>query len=266
VVAFFRWAETHYRTPQGEPTTEIGELRRSLGPLTELYGFTLAAEFGPRPGRRAAAGRGAAGGVVICRYLRASRPGEFSPDPAEYDFPELPDEARWRLNAQRGTGPFDMQAAAACRVANPHLPPVGEYAPADALTHARAQARVWAEAMRAAANLIADLEEPVGGHDAPMFEAAEDYSWVKWSSGAIFIFTPTMRPAVRRLCEDALHKVPTSKNALLDATRRDRATGVRELFKMKGGTMATAWGTMIVRAEGSRDVYTIRDPGPSPNR
>jgi integrase len=48
LVAFFRWAETHYRTSQGEPTTEIGELRRSLAALTELYGFTLAAEFGPR--------------------------------------------------------------------------------------------------------------------------------------------------------------------------------------------------------------------------
>jgi hypothetical protein len=120
--------------------------------------------------------------------------------------------------------------------------------------------------MRAAANLIADLEEPVGGHDAPIFEAAEDYSWVKWPSGERFTFTPAMRPVVRRLCEDARRKVPTAKNALLDAASKGKATAVRDLFKMKGGKMATAWAKMIVRVEANRDVYTIRDPGPSRNR
>ena len=46
--AFFRWAATHYRTPAGEPTTEIGELKWSLRPVRELYGHTPAREFGPR--------------------------------------------------------------------------------------------------------------------------------------------------------------------------------------------------------------------------
>src|SRR5262249_7408287 len=36
------------RTPDGEPTTEIGELKLSLRPVRELYGLTPAAEFGPR--------------------------------------------------------------------------------------------------------------------------------------------------------------------------------------------------------------------------
>ena len=48
LLAFMRWAATHYRTPDGEPTTEIGELKWSLRPVRELYGDTPAAEFGPR--------------------------------------------------------------------------------------------------------------------------------------------------------------------------------------------------------------------------
>ena len=48
LLAFMQWAATHYRTPAGEPTTEIGELKWSLRPVRELYGDTPAAEFGPR--------------------------------------------------------------------------------------------------------------------------------------------------------------------------------------------------------------------------
>src|SRR5262249_52408045 len=48
LLAFMRWAATHYRNAAGEPTTEIGELKWSLRPVRELYGETLAAEFGPR--------------------------------------------------------------------------------------------------------------------------------------------------------------------------------------------------------------------------
>jgi integrase len=48
LLAFLVWAETHYRTPAGESTTEIGELKRSIKPVRELYGSTLAAEFGPK--------------------------------------------------------------------------------------------------------------------------------------------------------------------------------------------------------------------------
>jgi integrase len=48
LLAFLVWAEGHYRTPAGEPTTEVGELKRSLKPVRELYGATPAAEFGPK--------------------------------------------------------------------------------------------------------------------------------------------------------------------------------------------------------------------------
>ncbi len=48
LVAFMEWAVTHYRTPDGKPTTEIGELKWSLRPLKELYGDTPAVEFGPK--------------------------------------------------------------------------------------------------------------------------------------------------------------------------------------------------------------------------
>jgi hypothetical protein len=48
MLAFLRWALTHYRTPDGEPTTEVDEIKRSLGPVRRLYGHTPAADFGPK--------------------------------------------------------------------------------------------------------------------------------------------------------------------------------------------------------------------------
>jgi integrase len=48
LVAFMRWALSHYRDPAGEPTTEVDEIRRSLTPVKELYGHTAAREFGPK--------------------------------------------------------------------------------------------------------------------------------------------------------------------------------------------------------------------------
>ena len=54
LLAFMQWAATHYRTPDGEPTSEIGELKWSIKPVRELYGHTPATEFGPRAARRRA--------------------------------------------------------------------------------------------------------------------------------------------------------------------------------------------------------------------
>jgi integrase len=48
LLAFMQWAAIHYRMPDGEPTTEIGELKWSIRPVRALYGETPAAEFGPR--------------------------------------------------------------------------------------------------------------------------------------------------------------------------------------------------------------------------
>jgi uncharacterized protein (TIGR02996 family) len=48
LLSFMHRAATHYRTPDGKPTTEIGELKWSLRYVRELYGHTPAAEFGPK--------------------------------------------------------------------------------------------------------------------------------------------------------------------------------------------------------------------------
>jgi hypothetical protein len=48
LLGFLRWALTHYRCLDGEPTTEIAELKRSVAPVRQLYGHTPAREFGPK--------------------------------------------------------------------------------------------------------------------------------------------------------------------------------------------------------------------------
>lgn len=47
LLAFLRHAETYYRTPDGNPTSEVRELKLSIAPVRELYGLTPASEFGP---------------------------------------------------------------------------------------------------------------------------------------------------------------------------------------------------------------------------
>lgn len=47
LLAFWRWAESHYRRPDGTPTNQIVEYRSTLRPLRALYGHTPAADFGP---------------------------------------------------------------------------------------------------------------------------------------------------------------------------------------------------------------------------
>ncbi|QEG27848.1 site-specific tyrosine recombinase XerD [Gemmata obscuriglobus] len=48
LLAFLRWADGYYRTPDGKPTHEVVELRLSARPVRELYGHTPAREFGPK--------------------------------------------------------------------------------------------------------------------------------------------------------------------------------------------------------------------------
>src|SRR5437764_821844 len=47
ILAFWRWAEQHYRDASGVPTNELNNLRFSLRPLKVLYGTLPAAEFSP---------------------------------------------------------------------------------------------------------------------------------------------------------------------------------------------------------------------------
>ena len=45
--AYLKFAEQHYRTPDGNQTTEVKEIRQSLRPVREVYGHSIAKEFGP---------------------------------------------------------------------------------------------------------------------------------------------------------------------------------------------------------------------------
>lgn len=47
ILAFWAHAQTHYRGPDGEPTSEVGNYRDVLKPLRRLYGHTLVSAFGP---------------------------------------------------------------------------------------------------------------------------------------------------------------------------------------------------------------------------
>ncbi len=47
LVAFLRHAEQHYRTPDGNATTELRDYKLTLRPLRELYGLLPAADFSP---------------------------------------------------------------------------------------------------------------------------------------------------------------------------------------------------------------------------
>lgn len=48
MLAFMKHAEQHYRHADSTPTSEIGNFRMAIRPLRELYGHTLAREFGPK--------------------------------------------------------------------------------------------------------------------------------------------------------------------------------------------------------------------------
>jgi integrase len=47
ILAFYRWAEKHYRREDGTNTTELNDCKLSLRPLRQLYGTLAAAEFSP---------------------------------------------------------------------------------------------------------------------------------------------------------------------------------------------------------------------------
>lgn len=47
LVAYLDFAEQHYRDQEGNPTDEVRHLKATIRPLRELYGESLATEFGP---------------------------------------------------------------------------------------------------------------------------------------------------------------------------------------------------------------------------
>jgi integrase len=76
LLAYWRYAERHYRTPSGEPGPELDNLRDAFRPLRKLYGHTPAAAFGPlalRAVRDAMVEQGLARTTVNARIKRIRR-------------------------------------------------------------------------------------------------------------------------------------------------------------------------------------------------
>jgi integrase len=76
LVAFWRHAEGHYRNPDGTTSRELDNFKDALRPLRRLYGYSLAAEFGPlalRTVRKAMIEAGLATSTINARVNRIRR-------------------------------------------------------------------------------------------------------------------------------------------------------------------------------------------------
>jgi hypothetical protein len=76
ILAFWGHVEQHHRHPDGSPTSELNDYRLSLRSLKELYGLTLAREFGPlalRSVRQRMVEGGLSRGVINQRVVRIRR-------------------------------------------------------------------------------------------------------------------------------------------------------------------------------------------------
>jgi integrase len=76
ILAFWKHAEQHYRRPDGTPTSELSEYRRTFKVLKALYGHTAAADLGPlalKAVRQRMVEAGCCRGVVNQRIGRVKR-------------------------------------------------------------------------------------------------------------------------------------------------------------------------------------------------
>lgn len=76
LLAFWKYAEQHYRRPDGSPTFEISEYKQTFKALRPLYGHTPAAEFGPlalKAVRAAMVGKGWSRKLINARVGRVKR-------------------------------------------------------------------------------------------------------------------------------------------------------------------------------------------------
>jgi integrase len=76
ILRFWKHAEQHYRRPPGTATSELSEYRRAFRVLKELYGHTLAKDFGPlalKTVRQRMIDSGLARGVINQRIGRIRR-------------------------------------------------------------------------------------------------------------------------------------------------------------------------------------------------
>jgi hypothetical protein len=129
LLAFWKWAEGHYRGPDGEPSTELRDYKPTLRPLRELFGTLPAAEFSPlklKAVRDRMVAAGLSRGVVNQRIRRIVR--VFKWGVAE----ELVAETTWQAlkavpglergrSAARETAPVQPVADAAVEAVLPFL-------------------------------------------------------------------------------------------------------------------------------------------------
>ncbi|MBX9654752.1 hypothetical protein K2Y11_14145 [bacterium] len=48
LIDYIRFAEGYYRKPEGRHASEVDCIKLAMRPLRKVYGYTLAADFGPR--------------------------------------------------------------------------------------------------------------------------------------------------------------------------------------------------------------------------
>lgn len=131
-VAYLRFAEGYYVTPQGKPTGALDRVKAVLRTLREMYGRTPAAEFGPLAlqaiqGRLAAAGKSrsyvndVAGGIK--RVFKWAVAQQLIPPAVHQALTAVPGLRRGRTQA-RETAPIGPVADAVIEATLPHLPPI----------------------------------------------------------------------------------------------------------------------------------------------
>jgi integrase len=146
ILAFYRWAEGHYRREDGTSTSELRDYKLSLRPLRELYGTIPAADFSPlklKAVRQRMIDADLSRGVInqrVRRILRMFKWGvseELVPPPTLHGLQAVRGRQRGRTEA-RETEPVGPVSDAAVDATLPHvLPPVRAMIQLQRLTGAR---------------------------------------------------------------------------------------------------------------------------------
>jgi integrase len=253
ILGFWRHAQTHYRHPDGTPTTEVREIRHSLRPLRELYGATNAAEFGPK---KLAAVRQEMIRLGWCRTLinrridrvkrcfkwaaseelipvsvyqglrtlaglQAGRTTAREAEPVapvaesvyETTLPHLPRVPRAMAELQRWTG---MRPGEVCRLRLSEIDrtdPVWVYRPSRHKTSHRGKARVIPIGPKAQSVLLAFL---AGRTSAPTGAEAFDLAEQTARLVAADLFEENARPVDAALLRDLSRRVVLFSGSILD--------------------------------------------------
>jgi integrase len=146
ILAFWRWAEGHYRREDGTTTNELTDHKYSLRPLRELYGQTPAADFSPlklKAVRQRMIDADLCRGVInqrigrIVRMFKWAVAEEMVPETTYRALTAVPGLERGRTEA-RETEPVGPVGDAVVDATLPHvLPPVRAMIQLQRLTGAR---------------------------------------------------------------------------------------------------------------------------------